>query len=96
MKISFIDYFKQKYDIPYLEEIISLLYISLLVSIIIYLSSKFEIIQMAIIIFLVLLFLTYIINKNYQKKYDEQLAFIKFKFKDINILLEKIINKNNK
>lgn len=95
MKISFIDYFKQKYNLPYLEEIISLLYLSILVSIIIYLCSKFEVIQMAIILFFVLLFLSYIISKYYQKKYEDQMSFIRSKFEDINILLKKIINKNN-
>ena len=96
MKISFIDYFKHKYDIENLEEIISLLYLSLLISIVIYIASKFEVIQMAIIIFFVLLMLSYIINKYYEKKYEKQMLFVKNKFGDISILLNKIINKDNK
>tara|TARA_B110000037_G_scaffold220947_1_gene290286 strand:+ start:1494 stop:1799 length:306 start_codon:yes stop_codon:yes gene_type:complete len=96
MKISFIDYIKHKYDIENLEEIISLLYLSLLISIVIYIASKFEVIQMAIIIFFVLLMLSYIINKYYEKKYEKQMLFVKNKFGDISILLNKIINKDNK
>ena len=92
INVSFIDYFKNKYNITNLEEIISLLYLSLLISIVIYLSSKFEVIQMAIIIFFVILMLSYIINKHYEKKYEWQMSFVKSKFEDINVLLQKIIN----
>ena len=63
INVSFIDYFKNKYNLTNLEEIISLLYLSLLISIVIYLSSKFEVIQMAIIIFFVILMLSYILDK---------------------------------
>lgn len=94
--ISFIDYIKKKYNIQNLEEIISLLYLSLLISIIIYLSSKFEVIQMTIIIFFVILILSYIINKHYEKKYNAQISFVRNKFEDINELLKKIINKKEK
>ena len=51
---------------------------------------------MAIIIFFVLLMLSYIINKYYEKKYEKQMLFVKNKFGDISILLNKIINKDNK
>jgi len=94
--VSFIDYMKNKYNLTNLEEIISLLYLSLLISIVIYLSSKFEVIQMAIVIFFVILMLSYIINKHYEKKYEGQMSFVRNKFEDINVLLKKIINKNNK
>jgi len=94
--VSFIDYMKNKYNLTNLEEIISLLYLSLLISIVIYLSSKFEVIQMAIVIFFVILMLSYIINKHYEKKYECQMSFVRNKFEDINVLLKKIINKNNK
>lgn len=96
INISFIDYFKNKYNLTNLEEIISLLYLSLLISIVIYLSSKFEVIQMAIVIFFVILMLSFIINKHYEKKYEGQMSFVRGKFEDINVLLQKIINKNNK
>ena len=93
INISFIDYFKKKYNLTNLEEIISLLYLSLLISIVIYLSSKFEVIQMAIVIFFVILMLSFIINKHYEKKYEGQMSFVRSKFEDINVLLQKIINK---
>ena len=93
INVSFIDYFKKKYNLSNLEEIISLLYLSILISIVIYLSSKFEVIQMAIIIFFVILMLSFIINKHYEKKYEGQMSFIRAKFEDINVLLQKIINK---
>ena len=96
INVSFIDYFKNKYNLTNLEEIISLLYLSLLISIVIYLSSKFEVIQMAVIIFFVILMLSFIINKHYEKKYEGQMSFVRDKFEDINVLLQKIINKNNK
>jgi hypothetical protein len=94
-KLSIIDYIKKKYDIEYLEDIISLIYLSLLCSIIIYLSMKFEIIQMTSIIFVVLLFSMYLINQYYKKKYNEQVEIINDKMKYISELLEKISKKDS-
>jgi hypothetical protein len=53
--LSWIDYIKQKYKMPYLEHIIYLLLLSLVCSIIIYLSLHFPIFHSTIIIFIVLL-----------------------------------------
>lgn len=93
--LSIIDYIKKKYNIEYLEDIIAIIYLSLLCSIIIYLSMKFEIIQMTCIIFVVLLFSMYLINQYYKKKYNEQLEVINNKMKYISELLEKISNKDS-
>jgi ABC-type bacteriocin/lantibiotic exporter with double-glycine peptidase domain len=94
-KLSIIDYIKKKYNIEHLEDIIALIYLSLLCSIIIYLSMKFEIIQMTFIIFVVLLFSMYLINQYYKKKYNEQVELINDKMKYISELLEKISNKDS-
>ena len=94
-KLSILQYFKKKYDIPYLEDIIALFYLSLLCSIIIYLSMKFEVIQMTCIIFIILFFSMYLINQYYKKKYNEQIEVINEKMKYISKLLTTIYNKNN-
>jgi hypothetical protein len=94
-KLSILQYFKKKYDIPYLEDIVALFYLSLLCSIIIYLSMKFEVIQMTCIIFIILFFSTYLINQYYKKKYNEQLDVINEKMKYISKLLTTIYSKNN-
>jgi hypothetical protein len=94
-KLSILQYFKKKYNIPYLEDIVALFYLSLLCSIIIYLSMKFEVIQMTCIIFIILFFSMYLINQYYKKKYDEQLEVINEKMKYISKLLSTIYNKNN-
>jgi hypothetical protein len=93
--LSIIQYIKKKYKINYLEDIISLFYLSLLCSIIIYLSMKFEVIQMTCIIFIILFFSTYLINQYYKNKYNDQLDVINEKMKDIGKLLQKIFDKNN-
>jgi hypothetical protein len=93
-KLSILQYIKKKYNILYLEEIVSLFYISLLCSIIIYLSMKFEVIQMACIIFIVLFFSMYLINQYYKQKYNNQLEIINEKMKYISQLLETIFEKN--
>jgi hypothetical protein len=91
--LSIIDYFKKKYNIQNLEDIIALFYLSLLCSIIIYLSMKFEVIQMASIIFIVLFFSMYLINQYYKNKYEIQLNTINEKMKYISELLQKISDK---
>jgi len=92
-KLSIIDYFKKKYNIQNLEDIVALFYLSLLCSIIIYLSMKFEVIQMASIIFIVLFFSMYLINQYYKNKYEIQLNTINEKMKYISELLQKISDK---
>ena len=94
-KLSILQYFKRKYNIPYLEDIISLFYLSLLCSIIIYLSMKFEVIQMTCVIFIILFFSMYLINQYYKTKYNEQLEIINEKMKYISELLTTIYDKNN-
>ena len=92
--ISILQYIKKKYNIIYLEEIISLFYVSLLCSIIIYLSMKFEVIQMTSIIFIILFFSMYLINQFYQKKYNDQIGVVNEKMKHIAELLQSISEKN--
>ena len=92
--LSILQYIKKKYNIEYLEDIVSLLYLSLLCSIIIYLSMKFEVIQMACIIFIILFFSMYLINQYYKKKYEEQIGVINEKMKYVGELLDKISKKN--
>jgi hypothetical protein len=92
--LSILQYIKRKYNIPYLEDIIAIFYLSLLCSIIIYLSMKFEVIQMTCIIFIILFFSMYLINQYYKKKYDDQLETINEKMKYISKLLQKISDKN--
>jgi hypothetical protein len=91
--LSIIDYFKKKYNIQNLEDIVALFYLSLLCSIIIYLSMKFEVIQMASIIFIVLFFSMYLINQYYKNKYEIQLNTINEKMKYISELLQKMSDK---
>jgi hypothetical protein len=93
--LSILQYIKKKYDISNLEDIIALFYLSLLCSIIIYLSMKFEVIQMTFIIFIILFFAMYLINQYYQKKYNNQLLIINDKMKYIGELLSKISENNN-
>lgn len=93
-KLSILQYIKKKYNIPYLEDIVSLFYLSLLCSIIIYLSMKFEVIQMTCIIFIILLFSMFLINQYYKSKYNEQLLVINDKMKNITTLLQDLSNKN--
>ena len=94
-KLSILQYIKKKYNIMYLEETISLFYLSLLCSIIIYLSMKFEVIQMTCIIFIILFFSMYLINQYYKNKYNEQLNVINEKMKYITELLQTISDKNS-
>jgi hypothetical protein len=92
--LSILQYIKRKYNIPYLEEIVSIFYLSLLCSIIIYLSMKFEVIQMTCVIFIVLFFSMYLINQYYKKKYNEQLDVMNEKIKYIGELLQIISERN--
>jgi hypothetical protein len=92
--LSILQYFKKKYNINYLEDIVSLFYLSLLCSIIIYLSMKFEVIQMTCIIFIILFFSMYLINQYYKKKYDDQLIVVNEKMKYISELIQNIAEKN--
>jgi ABC-type multidrug transport system fused ATPase/permease subunit len=90
--LSILQYIKKKYNIDYIEEIVSVFYLSLLCSIIIYLSMKFEVIQMTCIIFIILFFSMFIINQYYKKKYNDQLEVINEKMKYISELLKIIAN----
>ena len=92
--LSILQYIKRKYNIPYLEDIVAVFYLSLLCSIIIYLSMKFEVIQMTCIIFIILFFSMYLINQYYKKKYEDQLEIINTKMIYISELLQKISDKN--
>ena len=92
--LSILQYIKKKYNIPHLEDIVAIFYLSLLCSIIIYLSMKFEVIQMTCIIFIILFFSMYLINQYYKKKYDDQLELINTKMKYISELLQKISDKS--
>ena len=94
-KLSILQYIKKKYSIPYLEDIISIFYLSLLCAIIIYLSMKFEVIQMTCIIFIILLFSMFLINQYYKKQYNEQLNVVNEKMKYISELLQIIYDKNS-
>ena len=85
--ISILQYIKRKYHIEYLEEMIALFYLSLLASIIIYLSMKFEVIQMTFIIFIILFVCIFVMNQFYKKKYDDKLEIISEKMKAIKELL---------
>lgn len=93
--LSILQYFKKKYNLNYLEDIVSLFYLSLLCSIIIYLSMKFEIIQMTCIIFIILFFSMYLMNQYYKKKYDDQIVVLNEKMKYIADLIQDIFNKNS-
>jgi len=92
--LSILQYLKKKYNINYLEDIVSLFYLSLLCSIIIYLSMKFEVIQMTCVIFIILFFSMYLINQYYKKKYDDQLIVLNEKMKYISELIQNISIKN--
>jgi hypothetical protein len=92
--LSILQYLKKKYNINYLEDIVSLFYLSLLCSIIIYLSMKFEVIQMTCVIFIILFFSMYLINQYYKKKYEDQLEVLNEKMKIIAQLIQEISNKN--
>lgn len=93
--LSILQYIRKKYNIDHLEDIVSLLYLSLLCSIIIYLSMKFEVIQMTLVIFIILFFSMYLINQYYKKKYNDQIDVLNEKMKYIGELLQTISDKNN-
>ena len=90
--LSILQYIKKKYNIDNLEDIVALIYLSLLCSIIIYLSMKFEVIQMTCVIFIILFFSMFLISKYYKKKYDDQVEILNSKLKDIGELIKKITN----
>ncbi len=90
--ISWIDYIKQKYKIPYLEHIIYLLLLSLVCSIIIYLSLHFPIFHSTIVIFIVLSIAIFIINNYYKNIYQDKVDTIKTKMEKINKLMESLNN----
>ncbi len=90
--ISWIDYIKQKYKIPYLEHILYLLLLSLICSIIIYLSLHFPIFHSTIIIFIVLSIAIFIINNYYKNIYQDKVDHIKLKMDKINQLVESLNN----
>jgi hypothetical protein len=92
--LSILQYIKKKYNITYLEDLIALFYLSLLCSIIIYVSMKFEVIQMTCIIFIILFFSMFLINQYYKKKYNEQLDIINGKMEQISSLLKNISSKS--
>jgi len=56
---------------------------------------KFEVIQMACIIFIILFFSMYLINQYYKKKYEDQLEIINDKMIYIAELIQKISDKNS-
>lgn len=93
-KLSILQYIRKKYNIDYLEDIVALFYLSLLCSIIIYLSMKFEVIQMTCIIFIILFFSMYLINQYYKRKYNEQMDVVQSKMKHIFELLDTIAKNN--
>ena len=90
ISISWIDYIKHKYNIPYLENVIYLLLLSLICSIIIYLSLHFPIFHSTIIIFIVLSIAIFIINNYYKNIYQDKVDHIKFKMEKINKLMESL------
>lgn len=89
--VSWIDYIQKKYEIDNLDDIITLIYLSLLCSIIIYISFYFPVIHTAIIIFVVLCFAMFIIHRYYQLKYQKKVDFIREKLKDIQQNIDVII-----
>ena len=90
--VSWIDYIKQKYNIPYLENIIYLLLLSLICSIIIYLSLYFPIFHTTLIIFIVLGVCIFIINNYYKNLYNENIRIIEEKMDTIQKLIGKLSN----
>jgi ABC-type multidrug transport system fused ATPase/permease subunit len=92
ISISWIDYIKKKYNIPYLEHIIYLFLLSLICSIIIYLSLNFPIFHSTIIIFIVLSIAIFIINNYYKNIYQDKVDSIKIKMEKINKLVESLNN----
>lgn len=88
--LSWIDYIKQKYNIPYLENIIYLLLLSFICSIIIYLSLYFPIFHTALIIFIVLGVCIFLINNYYKNLYEDNIRYIKGKMEKINKVIESL------
>jgi FtsH-binding integral membrane protein len=89
--ISWIDYIKKKYKIEHLEEYISLFFLSLLGSIIIYISFQFPIFHTAILIFVVLLFSMYLIHQYYEIQYQQKIEFIQSKLITIREQLKEVL-----
>ena len=73
-KISWIDYIQKKYEIDNLDDIITLIYLSLLCSIIIYISFYFPVIHTAIIIFVVLF--TCFTHRMFDSRYCLYFAYV--------------------
>lgn len=92
ISISWIDYIKQKYKIPYLEHIIYLFLLSLICSIVIYLSLYFPIFHSTLVIFIVLSIAIFIINNYYKNIYQDKVDNIKIKMEKINKLVESLNN----
>ncbi len=92
--ISWIDYIKRKYKIEHLDEYISLFFLSLLGSLIIYISFQFPVLQTAIIIFIVLLFSMFIIHKYYEMQYQQKIEFIQSKLLTLRDQLKEVLPQN--
>ncbi len=90
ISLSWIDYIKQKYKIPYLENIIYLLLLSLICSIIIYLSLYFPIFHTTLIIFVVLGICIFLINNYYKNLYHENMQHIQSKIEKIQKVMESL------
>ena len=91
--ISILQHIRKKYNIPYLEEAVSIFFISLITACIIFLSMKYEVIQMTMVIFILLLIVIFVVNQYYKKKYVEKVETINEKMKSIGELIEIIYKK---
>ncbi len=85
--LSWIDYVKTKYNMPYLENMIYLLLLSLICSVIIYLSLYFPVFHTALIIFVVLGIAIFLINNYYKNLYEENISHIKERMKKIDTII---------
>jgi hypothetical protein len=91
-QISFIDYLKKRYNIENIEDYFTFFLLAVIVSIFIYLSLSFPVFQTVFVIFIIIIFLSYFINKHYEIKYNKQMELIRDKFTIIKQQIDDILH----
>ncbi len=94
--LSIIDYLKKKYDIQNLEDYFTFFLLAIIITLFIYLSLSFPVFQTVLVIFILIIFLSYFINKYYEIKYNKQMDLIRDKFILIKNQIDEIIKNTKK
>ncbi len=94
--LSIIDYIKKKYNIKNLEDYFTFFLLAIIITLFIYLSLSFPVFQTVLVIFILIIFLSYFINKHYEIKYNKQMELIRDKFELIKTQIDEIVKNSKK